>query len=51
MAVGGYKFVKEHQEIFKAQLDVCEAAQKRACAVFFYGNMRENPVLGRYLLE
>ncbi len=50
MAVGAYKFLKTPEE-FSKQLNVCEASGGRSCAVFYYGNMLENPVLGKRLIN
>lgn len=50
IAVGPYALLKS-PEIFKEQWEICEDSGARACVVFHYGNLLENPALKEPLLE
>ncbi len=48
MCVGAYKFIKT-PAIFGEQFSVCEQSGARACLVFYYGNLKDNPALAESL--
>jgi uncharacterized lipoprotein YddW (UPF0748 family) len=45
IAVGAYKFLRS-PENFKRQFNTCEKEKCRACVIFHYGSLLENPELG-----
>ncbi len=50
ICVGAYKFIKA-PGIFADQFRLCETSGARACLVFYYGNLLENPVLAQSLIR
>ncbi|MCX5708980.1 MAG: family 10 glycosylhydrolase [Candidatus Omnitrophica bacterium] len=48
IAVGAYKFLRS-PENFKKQFNACEKEKCRACVIFHYGSLLENPELGARL--
>ncbi len=50
IAVGAYKFMKT-PAVFNEHLKACELSNGRACVIFHYGNLVENPQLKQYLFN
>jgi uncharacterized lipoprotein YddW (UPF0748 family) len=48
IAVGAYKCIKT-PDIFIRQWEICQEAHGLGCAVFYYGNLLENPLLSKAL--
>lgn len=49
IGVGTYKFAKAPHD-FKLQLDSCQAMEN-TCAIFYYGSVRQNPLLLQILMN
>lgn len=50
VGVGAYKFAHS-PETFKEEWDICERAGGGGCAIFHYGSLVENPLLGSFLTK
>ncbi len=49
LAIGAYELMKS-PEIFAQQFELCEKAGSRACVIFHYGSLLENPALTNPLI-
>jgi len=50
IGIGAYKMLGQ-PELFAQHWTLCEASDARGCTVFHYGNLLENPELGKQLVE
>ena len=50
LGLGAYKFLKD-PATFHEMLSICESSGAGGCALFYYGNFIENPVLAEPLLK